>query len=150
MTHVDQLEVPARGLRFAKRNPRPGAAGWSRTINVPRRTPMKRLAVLIVTALLLTATAAPAQDKKETKLDEETKRAEAQVKAYLDKIKNAGGGQILYLDNDVLDKAFPKHKFFAVRYRLYPVARVIPEGMKPSNVFVVPPGGRAEYLKDTK
>ena len=68
---------------------------------------------------------------------EDIDKAEAQVKEYLAKIKGESG-KILYLGNANLDKVMPNHRFFAVRYRIYPVARKLPEGMRPSNVFVVP------------
>src|SRR5262249_48859471 len=45
---------------------------------------------------------------------------------------------------------FPDHEFFAVRFRIYPVARVLPEGMKPSNIFAVSKAGKVQHLKDEK
>src|SRR5947207_3048259 len=111
---------------------------------------MKRYAWLLLVAFLASAGVTSAQDKKEPqKLDADTQKAEAQVKEFLTKIKGESG-QVLYLGSPELDKAFPMHKFFAVRYRIYPVAKVLPEGMKPSNVFVVPKNGRAGHIKDAK
>ncbi len=109
---------------------------------------MQRLAGLLVIGLLAAVGTAAVQDKKGPS-KEDIQKAEAQVKEYLTKNK-AEGGQVLYLGNEYLDKMFPKQRFFAVRYRIYPVAKKMPEGMKPSNVIVVPPNGRPEHLKDAK
>jgi hypothetical protein len=109
---------------------------------------VKRIALLTAVGLLLaSAGVMTAQDKGPSK--EDIQKAEGLVKDYLAKIKGEGG-QIVYLGNAELDRSFPKHRFFAVRYRIYPVAKKLPEGMKPSNVFVVPPNGRAEHIKDAK
>src|SRR4029079_13269311 len=37
-----------------------------------------------------------------------------------------------------------------IRFRLYPVARIIPEGLKASNIFAVDKEGKLEYLKDVR
>jgi len=112
---------------------------------------MKRLVLWLVVGLLASANVATAGGDKKTNGPgkEDIQRAEAQVKEFLAKIKGESG-QILYLGNEPLDKSFPQHRFFAVRYRIYPVAKVLPEGMHPSNVFAVPVNGRAEHIKDTK
>jgi len=111
---------------------------------------MKRIALLTAAGLLLASAGAMTAQDKQGPSKEEIQKAEGQVKDFLAKLKGGEGGQILYLGNENLDKMFPKHRFFAVRYRIYPVARQMPEGMKPSNILVVPPNGRAEHLKDVK
>jgi len=111
---------------------------------------MKPLTVVLFLGLLASASAASAGDKKTAGPGkEDIQKAEAQVKDYLAKIKGESG-QILYLGNENLDKVLPGHRFFAVRYRIYPVARKLPEGMRPSNVFVVATNARAAHLKDAK
>src|SRR5262249_26871755 len=62
----------------------------------------------------------------------------------------AKNGQIHHIDAPALAKSFPGHQFFALRFRVYPVARVMPEGMKPSNVFAVSNDGKVEHLQDAK
>jgi hypothetical protein len=67
--------------------------------------------------------------------DDAVEKGEKALKEFLEKIKGAHG-QILRIDASALTELFPNRVFFAVRYRIYPVARQLPEGMKPSNVFV--------------
>jgi len=75
-------------------------------------------------------------------------KAKAQLIEHLGaKAKN---GQIVYLDAPSLAKSFPDYQFFALRFRQFPVARVLPEGMKASNVFAVSKDGKVEHLKDAK
>jgi hypothetical protein len=50
----------------------------------------------------------------------------------------------------VLGRVWPRHTFFGVLFRQYPVARVAPTGLSPSNVFVVGPAGKAQPLKSSK
>ena len=40
--------------------------------------------------------------------------------------------------------------FFAVRYRQFPVARLLPEGLRASNVFVVRKDGKLLHVKDNR
>jgi hypothetical protein len=79
------------------------------------------------------------------------KAAEAAKKQLLehlgDKAKN---GQVIPIDAPGLKRSFPGYAFFALRFRIYPVARMIPKGMKASNVFAVAKDGRVEHLKDAK
>jgi hypothetical protein len=74
--------------------------------------------------------------------------AQARLKEHLGKL--AAGGQIVPLAGEPLAKIFPEHQFFALRFRIYPVARELPKGMKPSNVFAVPRQGQPEHLKDER
>ena len=76
-------------------------------------------------------------------------KAEAALKEHLEKAK-ATGGSILRLHNPALAKDFPEDVFFALRFRLFPVARRLPEGMKASNIFVVSKEGKVQHLRDAK
>jgi hypothetical protein len=106
--------------------------------------------MLAAVGLLLTAGAAAAGDKKDQgPSKEDIAKDEAQIKEVLAKIKGESG-TILYLGNEGLHKSFPKHHFYAVRYRIYPVAKRLPEGMRPSNIFVVAANARPEHIKDVK
>jgi hypothetical protein len=84
----------------------------------------------------------------EQKLPDHAQKAKEVVLDYLKNIKGTDG-QTVWLDNEALNKAFPKQTFFAVRYRIYPVARKIPEGLAASNLFVVQ-DSKLEHLKDNK
>jgi len=79
--------------------------------------------------------------------NEMVEKARQQLTEHLGaKAKN---GQVVHIDAPALKKSFPDYQFFALRFRQFPVARMIPEGMKASNVFAVG-GGKVEHLKDPK
>src|SRR5262245_49121802 len=73
---------------------------------------------------------------------------QAQLKEHLGKL--AMGGTFVAITTPELAKNFPDYQFVALRFRIYPVARQMPEGMKPSNVFAVPKQGKPEPLKDER
>lgn len=84
----------------------------------------------------------------EPKLTPEAEKAKEALDAHIKKI-NASGGSVVWIGEEALTKTFPKHQFFALRFRIYPVAKQLPEGMKPSNLFVVM-GDKVEQIKDAK
>lgn len=65
-------------------------------------------------------------------------------------LKKAGvaNAQILPLEAGVLGKALPGQKFFAVRFRQFPVAVAPPEGMNSANVFAVGKDGKPRLIRD--
>jgi hypothetical protein len=107
---------------------------------------MTRIAIALT--LLAAAGTAWAGGQPPQKLPENVEKDRKVVTEYLEKIKGTNG-QTLWIDHKDLAAAFPKHTFFAVRYRIYPVAMQLPEGLAPSNVFVVE-GGTARHVKDAK
>ncbi len=70
------------------------------------------------------------------KLPEEAQKAADVVKAHLENLKGAHA-QLIYKDEASLKKIFPDHQFIVARYRQFPVARLLPEGLHASNVFAV-------------
>lgn len=80
---------------------------------------------------------------------EAVQKAEKVVKAHLEKIKGTMG-QVVHLSESALAHCFPDDVFFAVRFRIYPVARQLPEGLQAANVFVVRKDGKLMHLKDSK
>jgi len=76
-------------------------------------------------------------------------KGEKQLAEYLAQQKITGG-QVVSLAAPPLARNFPDYEFFALRFRIYPVARVMPEGMKPSNIFAVSKDGKIRHLKDEK
>src|SRR5438309_1342862 len=116
--------------------------------------PLRFTAIAVVLGIALWNLAPPVRsgDKKGPP-KEAVANAEWELKGQLGKIKGAERGQIVPLHSPALDKALPKHFFFAVRFRQFPVARALPEGMKASNIFVVSKEGK-EYsvhrLSDAK
>jgi hypothetical protein len=105
------------------------------------------LALLGCVATWTAAQPQPGQPDKQ-KLPENVEKAKMVIADHLKEIKGEHG-QIIWLDDKALAEMFPKQIFFAVRYRIYPVAVKLPEGMKPSNIFVVE-GDKFKYLKDAK
>ena len=69
------------------------------------------------------------------------------VLCYLREHK-AAGGDLQGKSDSALAKVFPDIKFFVVRYRQFPVARLIPEGFKASNVLVLAKDGTVQRLND--
>jgi hypothetical protein len=100
-------------------------------------------------ALALSAGAAPAGDKgRPGGASKEAEAAKKQLIEHLgDRAKN---GQVIHIDAPALSKSFPGYEFFALRFRLYPVARMIPKGMKASNAFAVAKDGKVEHLQDAR
>src|SRR5262249_7904643 len=76
-------------------------------------------------------------------------KAKVKVDGFLTE-KNARNPQVIWVDNESVSKAFPKYSFFAVRFRLYPVAIAPPQGMKSANMFAVSDKGELEFIDDAK
>ena len=77
--------------------------------------------------------------------------AQAAVAQYLkDQYHTAGGYTLKCVADAFVGRAFPNLEFVEVVFRQYPVARVAPTGLSPSNVFVVGPGGKVRGLKSSK
>ncbi len=104
--------------------------------------------VLLVALSLPGFTAQIWAQAPEKPMPEKVKKAIAAVKEDLAKRKGPEGG-ILWKSEDGLAKIFPDHVFVIARYRLFPVARVLPEGLRASNVFAVK-DGKVLHLKDAK
>jgi hypothetical protein len=98
--------------------------------------------------LLLAGASLVAAQQPPQKLPENAEKAKQVIADHLKNIKGESG-QIVWIDDKSLAEAFPKQVFFAVRYRIYPVAKQLPEGMKPSNIFVVD-GDKLQHVKDAK
>ncbi len=75
--------------------------------------------------------------------------ARASFDNYL-KGKNIAGGNIGPVVDETLRQAFPKHVFYVLRFRQFPVAREVPPGMSASNIFVVNPDNSVKSLLDTQ
>jgi hypothetical protein len=93
--------------------------------------------------------AQPGEIQKKKVPPEKVLQAQQQIAEQL-KALNAAHGQVIWIDAPAVNKAFPKATFFAVRFRQFPVARVLPEGFGASNVFVVKDGGKPQRLADVK
>src|SRR5262245_21253837 len=105
------------------------------------------IAALLVTLIVGAARIVAGGEKSRPK--EAVDKAQRVVSEQLDKIKGRHG-QIVYLDDPSLAGSFPDDVFFAVRYRQFPVARQLPEGLRASNVFVVRKDGKLVHVKDNR
>jgi hypothetical protein len=108
-------------------------------------------AALLGAALLLNAgggRTAPADDPK-PKDKPETAKAEKAVKAELEKLKGSYG-TLTRIKSAALARAMPGHVFFGVLYKQFPVGRMPPMGLKPSNLFVYGPEGKVHIITDNK
>src|SRR5262249_22860203 len=110
---------------------------------------MTRLIIAALLATLLVGAAHILAGGEKTRPKEAVDKAQKGVSEHLDKIKG-GHGQIVYLDDGSLAGCFPDDVFFAVRYRQFPVARQLPEGLRASNVFVVRKDGKLVRVKDNR
>src|SRR5262245_24347623 len=110
------------------------------------RPMIRRVAVAACLAGLVLGGAARAQDK--TEVPKDMQEAAAKLKEHLGKL--AQNGELVPLTAEPLAKTFPDYRFLALRFRIYPVARAMPEGMKPSNLFAVPKQGKPEAIKDAQ
>lgn len=73
------------------------------------------------------------------------------VRKHVNSLPNGqGAGEFIPQTAAPVKQAFPDHRMVIVRFRIYPVARIIPEGLRPSNIFVVNKDGKLEHLSDIK
>ncbi len=79
---------------------------------------------------------------------EDSAKAEKAVKDFLAEKKVEA--PVTPVTDEALKKAFPDTSFFAVVFRLYPVARLPPEPLKAQNVFAVGKDGKPAQITDAK
>ena len=92
-------------------------------------------------AVVLAGAAVLCGQQAEQKLSETAQKAKEVVDQRLKKIDGTHG-QVIWINDESLAKTFPKHTFFAVRYRIYPVA------VKLQNMFYpLPNFGNASVLQ---
>jgi hypothetical protein len=97
------------------------------------RTTLGTAAILILAAVV-SAQAQPA--KQPTPPDVE--KAMKAVRAELDAAFNAkGAGDITWKSEEALKNVLPDYYVINVRFRQFPVARILPKGLHASNLFVV-------------
>lgn len=99
-----------------------------------------------VLALFLVAfLASPALAQPDEKTAIET------VRKHIDSLENGkGAGEVSAQSAAAVKKIFPDYQMVLVRFRLFPVARIMPEGLRASNVYAVDKDGKLELLKDVK
>jgi hypothetical protein len=108
----------------------------------------KRIASLAVVLCLSLVSASPCDGQD--KLPAEAQKSADAVKARLEKLKGAYA-QLVYKGEADVKKIFPEHQFIVARYRQYPVARQVPEGLAASNLFAVAiKDQKLQHVKDVK
>jgi hypothetical protein len=106
----------------------------------------------ILVSLLLFAfgqSALAGQERTKKGSGEKVARARKALDKHLQEIK-AAQAQVVHIESEFLAEACPRDIFFAARFRQYPVARVLPEGLKPSNLFAVADDDKVRHLRDAK
>jgi hypothetical protein len=93
------------------------------------------------------AGAGPEPDKQPPSADD-IARAKKVVES--DEKLKVKGAIIQPIEDAALGRALPHFVFIAAWFRQFPVARVVPEGLKTSNVFAVDRDGKATLLTDAK
>jgi hypothetical protein len=87
-------------------------------------------------------------DEKQTGPSKEAvEKAQKVISEHLEKIKGTSG-QVMHLSDASLGHCFPMDVFFTVRFRQFPVAKRLPEGLRAANVFVVNKDGKLLHVKD--
>jgi hypothetical protein len=101
-------------------------------------------ALLSAALLGCAVTAAPVPEQKKL-TPEEVAKAEKAAKERLSRLKG-DAGMLQLIQDEPLGRALPRWAFFSVLFRQYPVARLAPPGLKPSNVFAVGVDGEVLVL----
>jgi len=101
-----------------------------------------------LSALALMSFAASADEPKSPTADD-VKAAQARLTEYLGTIKGAEAARVTPLTADGFSATFHDHVAFAVLFPQYPVARIAPEPLKPSNVVAVPKTKEAKPIAIT-
>ena len=110
---------------------------------------MSRRMMLAWAAALCLLPGVRADDATKQPTADDIAKAEKAVKDQLAKYK-AAYGQVTQLKDDALGKAFTGYTFFGVLYRQYPVGRLVPKPLKPSNVFAVGRDGKPQLINEPK
>jgi len=103
-----------------------------------------RWTVALLTAALAWAAltdAAPVPPEKKL-TPEDLAKAEAAVKKDLEGRQGGNTGRVTFIKDEAVERALPGQACFAVLFPQYPVARISPPGLSPSNVFVVDREGK--------
>ncbi len=80
-----------------------------------------------------------------------TQEAVDAVRKFIDAMPNGkGAGEVTAQSAAVVRQTFPAYQIVIARFRQFPVARIMPEGLHASNIFAVNKEGKIEHLKDAK
>ncbi len=82
--------------------------------------------------------------------NKEPSNSEKAVRKFIDGKGAHGAGEITSKNEDTVRKTFPGHDLVIARFRQFPVARILPEGLSPSSLFAVDKSGQVDHLADAK
>lgn len=101
-----------------------------------------------VLILGISAANALAQDKK---VPPDAQKAIDAVRAYIDKLERGKGvGELSWKGDESVRKTLSDYHIVNARFRIFPVARQVPEGLNTSSIFAVNKDGKVEFIKDVK
>jgi hypothetical protein len=104
-----------------------------------------RMIAVVVGAALITSAALG------QKYPPDVQKALDAVRKHINELKNGkGAGDVTPQSAAAVKKVFPDYQMVIVRFRLFPVARIMPEGLRASNIYAVDKDGKFEHLKDVK
>ena len=99
----------------------------------------------------IVALAAVAPNTMAQKVPPEVQKSVDAVRNHIDGLPNGkGAGEVTAQTAAAVKQIFPEHHMVIVRFRLFPVARVMPEGLSASNIYAVNKEGKFEHLKNVK
>jgi hypothetical protein len=98
-----------------------------------------------VLAIALAAAPAPADKDKPPSADDASKA----VSDELAKLK-AETAVVQPVKDEAVARAFPNYVFIGAFFRLFPVARPVPQGLNASNLYAVGPDGKPQLIKEQK
>lgn len=81
--------------------------------------------------------------------EDKVTKAQARIEVRLKEL-SARFGTVVPIKDDELGRLFPSHTFFAVRFRMYPVAMAAPEPLQSRNLLIAPKEGPLIQLNTPK
>ena len=80
----------------------------------------------------------------------DVQKSASAIRDHINKMGGNGAGEIIHRSEGGVGTTFASHHMIIVRFRQFPVARILPEGLGASNVFAVDKVGKFEHLNDIK
>jgi hypothetical protein len=104
---------------------------------------------MFVRSMLILALGAAVAQAGEKKTDDTLTKAKTAVEKQITEWKGQGA-KIAAIDEKVLREVFPKHRFVAAHYAIWPIAVPTPDPLKAQNVFAVADDGKVTHLADDR
>ena len=112
---------------------------------------MKRTHSLCWAIIVLLCAAVPAWSQEKQKMPPEVQKSINAVRNHIDQLERGKGvGDITWKGESAVAKTFADYHIINARFRIYPLARQVPDGLNTSSLFAVNKDGKVEFLKDAK